>query len=71
MNWYGLFFVAAGIFAICGAGFDWEWFMNNRKARFFVATLSRPGARIFYCILGLALVTLGTLMTPGIVERSS
>ena len=70
MNWFGLFFVAVGVFAICGGGFDWEWFMNGRKARFFVAVLSRPGARIFYCILGLGLVTLGTLMTLRFIESS-
>lgn len=53
-----------------GAICNWEWFMNARKARFMVKILTRNGARIFYGILGLALVVLGVLATMGIVDMS-
>ncbi len=66
----GLIFVAAGAFSILGAIYNWEWFMNARKARFMVNILTRNGARIFYGILGLALVVLGVLATMGIIDMS-
>ncbi|MCK7480965.1 MAG: Imm17 family immunity protein [Candidatus Moduliflexus flocculans] len=36
--------------------------MNHPKARFFVKIPGRGGARIFYGVLGLALVVLGGLI---------
>jgi hypothetical protein len=71
MNPVGLILVAAGIFSICGAAFDWEWFINNRKARFFVATFGRNGARIFYGVLGIAITVVGTLITLGILKDAT
>ena len=70
MNLFGLIFVASGVFSILGAIFDWEWFMNSRKARFLVRIITRNGARLFYGILGLALVVLGVLVTAGIIGMS-
>ncbi len=64
----GLFFVAIGLFAICAAVYNWDWFMNHRKARLFVALLSRTGARIFYMLLGGGLVTLGVLLMLGLIH---
>ena len=63
MNPVGLIFVAAGVFSICGAAFDWDWFINSRKARFFVATFGRTGARILYALLGIVITILGALIT--------
>jgi hypothetical protein len=71
MNLFGLIIVAMGIFSICGAAFDWDWFINHRKAQFFVAIFGRNGARVFYGILGVFLVVLGALVTFGIVQDSS
>ncbi len=58
MNPLGLFFVGVGVFALAGSICNWDWFMNARKARFMVAILTRNGARIFYALLGLALLPL-------------
>jgi hypothetical protein len=71
MNPFGLIFVAAGLFSICGGVFDWDFYMNNRKARFIVGIFGRSGARIFYVLLGLALVVLGALFVAGIIEDAS
>jgi drug/metabolite transporter superfamily protein YnfA len=55
----GTLFVFAGCFSIAGAYFNWDWFMENRRAWIFVKLLGRNGARIFYGLLGAGLVTLG------------
>jgi len=71
MNPFGLILVAFGIFSICGAVFDWDWFINSRKARFFVAIFGRTGARIFYGILGLVIIVIGVLVTLGILKDAT
>jgi hypothetical protein len=71
MNLFGLLIVAGGLFSICGAAFDWDFFLNSRKARLFVSMFGRNGARIFYGILGLVIVILGTLITMGILEDAT
>lgn len=68
LNLTSILFVAVGIFSICGGVFNWEWFMNNRKAQLWVSLIGRGPTRIFYIILGLVLSTLGVLMGLGIVK---
>lgn len=63
----GLLFVAAGIFSICGAVFNWNWFMESRRARGLVRVAGRNGARIFYAVIGLVISTFGLLHTFGVV----
>ena len=70
MNWWGLLFVFGGLFSIVGAVMDWEWFMNHHKARFISSIFGRSGARIFYVILGLAIIVVGALVTTGIIQDS-
>lgn len=48
-----------GLFPICGAIFNWEWFFSNYKARGIVNIFGRTGARIFYVIIGLLLMGIG------------
>ncbi|MFT7676385.1 MAG: hypothetical protein ACI8QC_000356 [Planctomycetota bacterium] len=62
--------IASGIFAISGAAFDWDWFINHRKAQSFVKLFGRTGARIFYGILGAAIVVTGVLLATGIIQDS-
>ena len=49
---------AVGAIVICSAAFDWEFFMSKAMPQFFVRMLGRAGARIFYGLLGSALVAL-------------
>jgi hypothetical protein len=67
MNPFGLLIVAGGLFLICGAAFDWEFFINCVKTGLFVVLLGRTGARIVYAVLGTALLLVGAVMTlePG------
>ncbi|EAZ93140.1 immunity 17 family protein [Crocosphaera chwakensis] len=64
----GLFVIAAGIFSLCGAILNWDWYMNHRKARFLVRIFGRGGARVFYGVLGLGLIILGGLLLFGFIE---
>lgn len=59
---------AVGVFAILGAVMDWEWFMTHRRARVLVRLFGRNGARVFYGLLGTALVVLGGLFAAGVVQ---
>ena len=66
----GWVIAGCGVFAICGAVLDWEWFMNSRKAQLFVRLFGRTRTRVFYGLLGAALVVLGVLMATGIIQGS-
>jgi len=66
-NYISLFFIVIGFLAFCAAVFDWDWFLNARKARAFVALLGRGGARVFYGLLGATLATLGALIAAGVI----
>ncbi len=68
MDW---FLVGAGIFAIAGAAFDWDWFMLNRRAWLFVKLLGRNGARGLYVVLGAGLIVAGVLMAVGVISPSA
>lgn len=62
--------IGCGVFSICGAVLDWEWFMNSRKAQFFVKIFGRTGARFFYGFLGAVIATIGALVVAGVIEKS-
>lgn len=57
-----------GCFSIvCSIG-DFDWFINNRKAQSVVKLLGRNGARLFYGILGAALLVLAILLGFGLLQ---
>lgn len=58
----GIASILAGIFTIICAYCDFDWFMNNYRASFFVTIFGRDGARIFYIILGVLLVIIGIFL---------
>jgi len=60
-----LVLLAGGIFCIAGALFNWDWFMENKRSRYGIRLFSRNGARIFYCVIGLAIIVLGFLGMSG------
>ena len=69
MNPLGLLIVAAGLVTAAGGVFNWEWFMNNRRARLLSKIITRSGARVLYVVLGVGFVITGTLMTIGVIEN--
>lgn len=68
MNPVGLIFTAVGVFTLCGAGLDWDWFMNHRSARLFTWLFGRTGARIAYGLLGIGFVVVGLLLAFGVLQ---
>lgn len=68
MNPLGPLLIGAGLFSIVCAAANWDFFINNRKAKLFVAILGRNGARVFYVILGILITVLGVLMTMGVIR---
>ena len=67
MNPIGLVFVAIGLFLVATAIFDWEWVMNNRRARLLSNLITRSGARIAYGVLGGGAIVVGVLLAAGII----
>ena len=53
---------ASGLFSLCGALFDWDFFMNHYKARVFVHLFGRPGARAFYAVMGIVAMSVGLMI---------
>ena len=68
MNVRGLVIVLAGVFTIFCAAMNFNWFMEHRKARYIVKYVGRNGARVFYGVLGLMLVSMGALLLLGVKE---
>ena len=64
----GLLMVLPGSFAIAGGLFNWDWFMNARKARMVAKLMGRSGSKIFYFLLGSTITVLGFLINFGIIS---
>lgn len=59
---YFVIFLLCGLFSIAGAVFNWDFFFDSSKARVFVRLFGRTGARIFYGILGIAIIVIGIMV---------
>lgn len=53
-------FILLGAFSIVASVFDIDWYFKTSGADTFVRRFGRKGARIFYVLLGLALIGCGT-----------
>ncbi len=56
-----LIMALGGIFSICGAIFNWDFFFENYKARPVVKLIGRTGARVFYVLIGLLCIFFGIM----------
>ncbi len=59
---YMFIIVAVGILTIVASVLNLDFFFNSRKARFFVNIFGRTGARIFYIVLGFAIIIMGLML---------
>lgn len=54
-------FIALGVFSLIAAIFNFDWYFETSGAATFVHKFGRKGARIFYALLGAALIGCGVL----------
>ena len=54
-----ILFIALGLFSLVAAIWNIDWYFQTDGARMFVRRMGRSGARVFYALLGLALVACG------------
>ena len=66
----GWFLVAGGAFTICGAAFGWEWFRKHWNARVFIRQFGESGTRIFFGLIGAAILILGLIIEMRVIEGS-
>ncbi len=66
----GWFVAAGGAFTLCCAVFDWDRFMNQWNAQFFIRRFGRSGTGLFFGIIGAAIMVLGLLIAMGIIQGS-
>lgn len=52
-------FIALGAFSIVASVFNMDWYFETSGADMFVRRFGRKGARIFYILLGIALIGCG------------
>lgn len=51
-----ILFVLAGLLAILASLLNWDWFFTAENTQFLVRNIGRQKARLFYGVLGLALI---------------
>jgi hypothetical protein len=64
----GYVVIAFGLFTVMAACCDWEFYMNHRKARIVIALMGRQGTRVFYGVIGSAMIVAGVLMAVGLFK---
>ncbi len=52
-------FITLGGFSLIASICNFEWYFRTSGAMMFVKWLGRPGARLFYALLGIALIGCG------------
>ncbi len=54
-------FIVLGVFSITASALNLDWYFQTDGARMFVKRFGRNGARIFYVLLGIALIACGVV----------
>ncbi len=54
-------FLSLGCLSVLSAIFNFDWFFRTSSAAPFVNWLGRLGARMFYAVLGLAMIACGVM----------
>ena len=65
MELLGWLLIVVGLSAIGLVMYRWNWCVKSSKVRSMVRFLKEPGARIFFVIVGFALIALGVPLVLG------
>ncbi|MBN1964996.1 MAG: immunity 17 family protein [Anaerolineae bacterium] len=63
----GIILILAGLFLAAAGFFNWDWYMNMRRARMLSGLIGRTGSRIFYVVAGVILALLGVAAMVGLL----
>jgi len=47
-----MIYFGVGVFAICAAASDWQWYWNHPTSKFLIKLMTKKGARITYGCIG-------------------
>ena len=61
-------FVLLGILSVMASIFNWDWFFTAQNSQFIIKMLGRNKSRIFYAILGLAMIAAGVFFFLSVRE---
>lgn len=61
-QWMSVLLILIGLFTMAGGAFNWNWYMEHRKARFVSSLMGRNGARIFYVVFGFGMTVFGAVL---------
>lgn len=53
-----IMFVVAGFLAVLAGVFNWDWFFKSRNTAFLVRLMGLKLARLFYVVIGMALLAM-------------
>jgi hypothetical protein len=57
--------IVIGAFALVAAVLNWDWYYQLDKARWLESWCGRSGMRVFYGLLGIVLIMLGSAIAMG------
>lgn len=57
-------FLIAGIVSLSAAIANWDWFFTSYNVEIFMSRIKRPYARIFYGVIGLAIISMAIAISP-------
>ncbi len=63
-----ILFMAAGIFSILGAYFEWNFFYKNRKVQRIIKLFGPSGAKIFYIVIGIIIFSIALLDMTNVID---
>ncbi len=63
-----ILFMAAGLFSILGAYFEWNFFYKNRKVQRIIKLFGHSGAKIFYIVIGIIIFSIALLDMTHVID---
>jgi hypothetical protein len=64
----GFLVAGGGALLLAGAFLDWQWMMNNRRARRLSSLVGYSAARVIYIVIGAVALVVGIIQTLGLTQ---
>jgi hypothetical protein len=66
VEFIGWVFIVVALSTIGLVMYRWNWLMKSHRVRFMVKLFKEPGAKIFYVLVGFALMVIGSLLVTDV-----